>query len=345
MFRFPARGDRLRKLGLIPGKWLEGLEPEMPVAVAVGRMLDRHSAMLRAGLPAVVEHGMEDVESVHRLRVATRRLTAVLELFRDLFGDRTATSVRKLLRKIRRDCSLARDLDVQRQFYESLLGQAHDREKPGLKYLIQQNVGKRIDVQGRLHDHVPKYRMKMDQYLARFDRTLRDLPAEESRKRGTLHAAGASLLPQRLNSFWKLADEVDCQSNRLHELRIACKKLRYAFDVFAPVLTNDFRANLYPELQLLQESLGEIQDATVGLNGLKDIRRKHERRSQRAGRAAAHEWKRLSPGISVTRLAYKRVRKESRRKLRDFWPRFAAAEFRERLERSCSTLELQAIPL
>lgn len=330
---------------MIPGKWLEGLEPEMPVVVAVGRMLDRHSAMLRAGLPAVVDHGMEDVESVHRLRVATRRLTAVLELFSDLFGARTAKSVRKLLRRIRQDCSSARDLDVQRLFCESLLGQAHDREQPGLKYLIQQSVGRRIDAQGQLRAHVPKYRMKMDQYLARFDRTLRDLSAAESRERLTLHAAGASLLPQRLNAFWKLADEVDCQSDRLHELRIACKKLRYAFDVFAPVLTRDFRENLYPELQFLQERLGEIQDATVGLNGLKDLRRKHERRAERAGRAAAHEWKRLSPGILATRSAYKRIREESQQKLHNFWPRFAAPEFRDRLEQSCSTLESQAIPL
>ena len=53
-----------------------------------------------------------DVEHVHRLRVATRRASAALKLYRDCVGDKPARWMKKWLRKIRRAAGDARDLDV-----------------------------------------------------------------------------------------------------------------------------------------------------------------------------------------------------------------------------------------
>lgn len=328
---------------MIPGKWLEGLLPEMPLVSAIERMLDRHGAMLRAALPAVVEHGMEDVEGIHRLRVATRRLSAVLGLFRKQLGNRSVRFARKLLRRIRRDCSLARDLDVQRLFYESLLAEARDDQKPGLRYLIQQNVGGRFDVQERLRARVPKYRVQLERSLARFDESLRGASQATRDHHRSVHDAAAARLPRRLAAFWRIADEVDCRPKRLHELRIACKKLRYAFDVFAPVLTREFRESLYPQLQLLQETLGQIQDAAVGSKVAKDLGRNCARELGDPDRTGGSE-ESFAMGIAATRAAYRQVRDEARGRFLDFWPQFASADFRNRLEESCSALELEAIP-
>jgi CHAD domain-containing protein len=47
----------------------------------------------------------------------------------------------------------------------------------------------------------------------------------------------------------------------LHALRIESKRLRYAMEIFAPCFDDRFRKELYPDFKVLQDYLGEINDA------------------------------------------------------------------------------------
>jgi CHAD domain-containing protein len=84
-----------------------------------------------------------DIEHLHDLRVAGRRLRAVLEVFDAAFPPRLH---RELLREVKRaadSLGAARDLDVQIALVERFHDAASDEERPGVAALLQRLRGER----------------------------------------------------------------------------------------------------------------------------------------------------------------------------------------------------------
>src|SRR5262245_8264017 len=95
----------------LDGKWIDGLSAATPLADAARRALAaRVIAVERAGR-AVLE-AIADSETVHELRVATRRARAAVEAFADVLPPKAARRAAKVLRKLRRVAGAARDGDV-----------------------------------------------------------------------------------------------------------------------------------------------------------------------------------------------------------------------------------------
>ena len=61
----------------------------------------------------------------------------------------------------------------------------------------------------------------------------------------------------------------DSPAADLHALRKRCKELRYALEVFAPVLEKKPRKKVVKDLKVLQDVLGQFQDAEVQLRVLR----------------------------------------------------------------------------
>ncbi len=61
----------------------------------------------------------------------------------------------------------------------------------------------------------------------------------------------------------------DSPAADLHTLRKRCKELRYALEVFAPVLEKKPRKRVVKDLKVLQDVLGRFQDAEVQLRVLR----------------------------------------------------------------------------
>ena len=59
------------------------------------------------------------------------------------------------------------------------------------------------------------------------------------------------------------AISADSPGTDLHELRKRCKELRYALEVFAPVIDKDSRKSAVADLKGLQDVLGRFQDSEV----------------------------------------------------------------------------------
>ncbi|MBY0461438.1 MAG: CHAD domain-containing protein, partial [Gemmataceae bacterium] len=57
----------------------------------------------------------------------------------------------------------------------------------------------------------------------------------------------------------------------LHALRITAKRLRYAIELFADCFPPSLKEAMYPAVERVQEILGEVQDANVGVARLTDI--------------------------------------------------------------------------
>src|SRR5262245_41447558 len=93
-------------------KWIDGIGPETPVEEAARRSLEPRLAAVSHMLPMAAHLASHDIEHVHRLRVATRRATSALKLYRECVPPKRYRWLKKRLRSVRRAAGDARDLDV-----------------------------------------------------------------------------------------------------------------------------------------------------------------------------------------------------------------------------------------
>ena len=78
----------------------------------------------------------EDIEELHSLRVSTRRLRAVLEVYGECFPAKRHRAVLGLVEKTADALSPARDLDVQIAFLERFLRELPTEDGAGVRDLV-----------------------------------------------------------------------------------------------------------------------------------------------------------------------------------------------------------------
>jgi CHAD domain-containing protein len=81
---------------------------------------------------------LEDVERVHDMRVATRRLRAALEIFEDCFPRKRHRKALKRVKKLADALGERRDLDVEIELLQELSGEAADEDREALAALIEE---------------------------------------------------------------------------------------------------------------------------------------------------------------------------------------------------------------
>jgi CHAD domain-containing protein len=237
------------------GKWIDDLTAATPVAEAARRVLDVRLGAVVAHWPAALAP-TGDPEPVHQLRVATRRAAAALRAFGDLVPAKDRRKLRRALRRLRRAAGAARDADV---FLLKLQRWGADRpvaEQPGLHLLAGLAVARRRDAQATLDATEPG-----------------SLPALGRLRGGGGEALGdraAGVLPGLFAEFTDAADGDLDDPHRLHQLRIAGKRLRYALELFAGCYGPDVRDRLVPAIEFVQNLLGDAQDGHVIARTLDD---------------------------------------------------------------------------
>jgi CHAD domain-containing protein len=221
----------------------------------------------------------EDIEALHDMRVATRRMRAAFRVFGDYYDARSVAPYLKGLRQTGRALGSVRDLDV---FGQKI--QAYRETLP----LAQQ--GSLDDFLGILQTQREVARQQMIAYLdgerhARFVRRFGEFvqtvgagsqqrvwQAEGPPPYRVRHVAPTAIY-QRLAEVRAYHDWVVGPSpelTRLHSLRIACKRLRYTLEFFSEVLGSNTR-QIIKEVVALQDHLGDLQDAVVASQILRDF--------------------------------------------------------------------------
>ncbi len=221
----------------------------------------------------------EDIEELHDMRVATRRMRAAFQVFDQYLDMKQLKSLLKGLRRTGKRLGAVRDLDV---FWEKT--QRHLDELPQ-----EQQTGL-----GALHEaweaERKRKRKKMLNYLdseryAQFNRDFAQfLQAPDTGELPSLTKKGEAI-PRRLRHvapmiiYERVADVLaydewvtkpDVPLNRLHRLRIAAKRLRYTLEFFEEVLAPQTQ-DLIKEMKKLQDHLGDLQDAMVASELLRDF--------------------------------------------------------------------------
>jgi CHAD domain-containing protein len=307
------------------GKWIEDLAPDMLVSDAARHVLALRLEAVQLAIAQVLED--DDIESVHQLRVATRRGNAVLRIFAACLPSKALKNVRKHLRRVRRSAGEARDWDVLMLDMKEWSNRGRSREQAGMDFLLGYAVARRVDAQ---HDMEAS------------------LPAETEAIQGLLPMLLASVAqPEGIETLLDLARPTltellkkleaavsgDLEDYRhLHEVRIAGKRLRYAMEVFAPCFGPTFRYEVYPDVEEVQEILGRANDSAVALERLLNLG--HEARNRAFG-----DWKRLRAAIEGLRRYHQRRLPRERKRFQDWWRRWHASGGKD------SLLELLGVPM
>lgn len=267
------------------GKWIEGLTPSTPASEAARVILTTRLGVVRVTLPAAVERAAEDVEHVHQLRVGTRRAGAALNLLGDTIAGKWRSQTKKSLRSLRRAAGEARDWDV------FILGLSEARPlslatgKPAHDFLLGHALNERARAQDALvaaaADQGPEFTDLCDELSAAI---------EEGDTTRTFGEVAENEIGELFAAFNEAVDANPSEPVELHLLRIHAKRVRYAMELFVGCFAPAFRNVLYPEVEKLQEVLGTMQDAHVGLGRLELLR-------DRVERMLPKEWVRLKPGI------------------------------------------------
>jgi CHAD domain-containing protein len=109
------------------------IDPDLPFADAARRIVAVRAEELFAAQEGVLD--TQDVERVHAMRVASRRLRAVLENFAACFEREEHRAVLAEVKALADGLGARRDPDVQLLAVEALAGAMGDAERPGLDVL------------------------------------------------------------------------------------------------------------------------------------------------------------------------------------------------------------------
>ncbi len=226
------------------------------------------SASLRhakANRPAVLDR---QIEGVHQMRVAFRRLRSGLSLFRPLIPKTVSVEWASAISRLNDVLGPARDWDV---FLEDSLTPLLNRfpRKRGL--ILFRNRAELIR-QGHyqaLLDRLaePEYaglEQRLDDWLAR--RAWREILTHRQRLRladPVLTFATPLLKHDDRRVIRQGRIFADLSTAQRHQLRIHIKKLRYALDFFAGCYPTPAVRSILGALARLQDSLGVMNDITV----------------------------------------------------------------------------------
>jgi CHAD domain-containing protein len=222
----------------------------------------------------------EDLEEVHDMRVATRRMRAAIKLFQDALPER-ARWARDELKWVTGALGDVRDLDVQLEQIEEWSEGADEEGREALSRTGKALERQREEARGRLIEALDSARY--ERLESSFAAMLKLGPTREvipgggpdprSKADEPVLSAGPDLLSHRYRKWCKLAEGIDegSEPEDFHELRKEGKRLRYALEFFTPVYGEETTAGLIRALKTLQDDLGRHQDAIVATERLREL--------------------------------------------------------------------------
>ena len=223
-----------------------------------------------------------DIEHIHRMRVASRRLRAAIPLFGTCFPPKKFRRWMQELQKITRALGDARDTDVQIAFLLRLKEKRVQKNNPDpgarpplltdsaetiLLTRLQKKRQKLQNVVLSALDNLERSGIPQDIRAECTDLLTKAKQARAKPAVSGIPAVAATRISRRLDlllQYERWAYNPDAVAEH-HAMRIAAKKLRYTMETYAPV----YRWNLKKPLarvKKIQEILGDLHDCDVWID-------------------------------------------------------------------------------
>ncbi len=206
-----------------------------------------------------------DIEDLHQLRVALRRSRSALRLLRPYFRKRVIQRHGRVMRSVMGATGPVRDLDVLLEDLASY----DTTQQDALQQILSSLQRQRTSARGTLLFVL--YSDAWERFLPVYVRFLTTPGA------GTRNIKKARVVPQqaghvlpgllhrcvaRVSAYGPALADADADSETLHDLRIECKRLRYALSLFAALLGPEIK-DYIAALKQLQNLLGRLNDIAV----------------------------------------------------------------------------------
>lgn len=251
-----------------------GILPQDPLSEAGRKVMRFHFAQMLKH-----EEGTrlgEDIEALHDMRVATRRMRAAFEVFDQAFKKSALKAHLKGLRATGRALGAVRDLDVFMEKAQKYIDTLPEEKKSGLDPLLQHWKEERDAARREMIDY-----LNSAEY-ARFKRNFNIFvntpfagaaaaPDDSEPRPVLVRQLAPVLIYERLSEVRAYETLLkDAPIERLHMLRIEFKKFRYTVEYFREVLGK--RAyDVIESVKNLQDHLGDLNDAHVAAQILRDF--------------------------------------------------------------------------
>jgi CHAD domain-containing protein len=235
-------------------------------------------AALAAGLGRLIAHDPgvrlgEDIEAVHQMRVATRRLRSDMRTFAPLVEKEWADLITDDLKWLGKSLGRVRDIDVLTEGFRDSGGDLRNQLEPLFDHLAAQHSKARGELLSAL---------RSERYRALLDRLVEAVAAPAFTPRSQRPCAEE--LPGLVEGAWrKLARAgrrlrpTDADRD-FHKVRIRAKRARYGAEAVAPALRSSDSKDAKRFAQAcagVQSVLGEMQDAVVALDLIDEIVPEH----------------------------------------------------------------------
>ncbi|MGA2619700.1 MAG: CHAD domain-containing protein [Thermoguttaceae bacterium] len=276
---------------------------DLSYRLLAARFIRRQAKQLAEQLDGI-RQGDDDIEWIHRARVASRRLRAALQMFGDCWGRKKIKRWRKQIRKITCGLGEARDKDVQIEFLSGMLGATAEKgHAPGIARLLARVEREREWWQPRVCEAVERLAAS---------RVLRQM--QQAGKRVLARAAAGPIelgelarsetkrfILEQLRQMLQEEDSLESPEDdrRHHAMRIAAKRLRYTLEIANPLYAGRLD-DCIEATRKVQSLLGDVHDCDVWLQHLDAFQRAECLRIL-AYFGSTLRWSRLQPGINYLR--------------------------------------------
>jgi CHAD domain-containing protein len=214
----------------------------------------------------------DDIEDVHDMRVASRRIRSALRLLADYYKPKATRVYNRKLRRVARALGGVRDLDVMIEAFNTyvntaLSGEALEEAQPHIAAIVEaldddRRLARRELVHTLDRGEYKRFVAEFSTFLTTEGAGAKTLTDEVTpvRVRHVLPTLIYSHLGA-VRAFDPVIAEAIASGDQttLHALRIEFKRLRYAVSMFSEVLGSQ-AANFIDELKAIQDHLGALQD-------------------------------------------------------------------------------------
>ncbi len=207
------------------------------------------------------------MEPIHQMRIGTRRLRAIVNIFADIMDVQWASELELELRWLAQLLGGIRDLDVLRvRLQESSRGKKNiSKMRNGLRSIDDALAARHRDAKAAMLEG-----LQSERYHALMER----LHFGQLAPQVTLEASGPVLdvVRPRLNRAWKKLSRAaeklkqDDAAAEYHRVRKMGKRIRYATELMSadfPPKEQERVLRFTNRMKKLQDTLGELQDAEV----------------------------------------------------------------------------------
>ena len=305
--------------GRYPGdydsKFELALDPAQTARATVTSIYTQLADTMRANISGVVAD--LDSEFLHDLRVAIRRTRSGLTLIKKVLPETVVARFKTEFKEIGSVTGPVRDLDVY------LLSEGKYRERlpeflqPGLSTFFTSLQDEREQQQKLLARELKSGRL--EKLLASWEKQLKSKDKEPAERAGTpIIDVAKKVIFRRYKLVMKDGKAITngCPDEKLHELRIEGKKLRYAMEFFKSLFPKEEIETAIKHLKTLQNNLGDFNDLSVQqemlrntLEKLKPGSKKNQEMAAALGglmTSLAHEQKNIRKAFEETFSAFSR---------------------------------------